>query len=272
MEGELIRAAVISDTHGLLRPEVEQVVGTCDVVIHAGDFDHQMLYHKLAVRQPLYAVRGHNDGNWAAALPLVKRFTLGGVRFIMAHERSDIPMALDKEQVVIFGHSHTFYQQTEEGRLWLNPGSCGRKRFALPLSLAVMTIQDKRIQVEPVWLEGGQGLGKAFWPAGAGESLMAGPGKDELGNFGTQSESQPAKRAKAAPAVKAKDGRRDELFLIARIMRLMKRGETISWVARNVKSDPGFVETVCRICVTHPGADARQILDKLEVNRLYSRK
>ncbi len=48
------------------------------MVIHAGDFDHQMLYHKLAVRQPLYAVRGNNDGNWAAALPLVKRFTLEG--------------------------------------------------------------------------------------------------------------------------------------------------------------------------------------------------
>lgn len=245
MEGELIRAAVISDTHGLLRPEVEQVIGTCDVVIHAGDFDHQMLYHKLAVRQPLYAVRGNNDGNWAATLPLVKRFTLGGVKFIMAHERSDIPMVLDKEQVVIFGHSHMFYQQTEGGRLWLNPGSCGHKRFTLPLSLAVMTIQDQRIQVEPVWLEEGQGQGKVFRPAGAGESLEAGPGKD---------------------------GRRDELFLIARIMRLMKRGETISWVARNVKSDPGFVETVYRICVTHPGADARQILDKLEVNRLYSRK
>lgn len=245
MEGELIRAAVISDTHGLLRPEVEQVIGTCDVVIHAGDFDHQMLYHKLAVRQPLYAVRGNNDGNWAATLPLVKRFTLGGVKFIMAHERSDIPMVLDKERVVIFGHSHMFYQQTEEGRLWLNPGSCGHKRFTLPLSLAVMTIQDQRIQVEPVWLEEGQGMGNAFRPVGSGESLETGPGKD---------------------------GRRDELFLIARIMRLMRRGETISWVARNVKSDPGFVETVYRICVTHPGADARQILDKLEVNRLYSRK
>lgn len=254
MRGDLIRAAVVSDTHGLLRPEVERVIESCDVVIHAGDFDNQMVYHKLAVKQPLYGVRGNNDGSWAAGLPLVRRFELGGVRFIMAHDRSDIPMALGGEQVVVFGHSHMVYREAEEGRLWLNPGSCGYKRFTLPLSLAVMTIQDQKVKTEIVWLDEGQEKGAENGAGKLLENQQAGVPADGPG------ESRPQK-----------DRSRDELFLIARIMRLMKRGEPVSWVARNVKSDPEFVEAVFRICVTHPGADARQILDKLEVNRLYSR-
>ena len=74
MRGEPIRAAVISDTHGLLRPEVERVIQTCDVVIHAGDCDSQMLYHKLTVSQPLDGVRGNNDGYCAKQLPRSRPF------------------------------------------------------------------------------------------------------------------------------------------------------------------------------------------------------
>lgn len=254
MRRDLIRAAVISDTHGLLRPEAERVIGSCDVVIHAGDFDNQMLYHKLAIKQPLYAVRGNNDGSWAANLPLIKRFELGGIKLIMAHERTDIPMALGGEQVVIFGHSHMAYQKMEDGRLWLNPGSCGYKRFTLPLSLAVLVIQDQAVKAEMVWLDGEPGKGAESWAGGFPEEKPA---------------DIPAARQEKARAVKGSG--RDELFLIARIMRLMKRGESVSWVAGNVKSDLAFVEAVYRICVTHPGVNARQILDKLEVNRLYSR-
>lgn len=260
LHSEPIRAAVISDTHGLLRPEVEQVIGTCDAVIHAGDFDNQMLYHKLNIKQPLYAVRGNNDGTWAAQLPLVKRFSLGGVKLIMAHERQDIPAALGQEQIVIFGHSHMYCQKEEEGRLWLNPGSCGYRRFTLPLSLAVLTLQDGAYEVETIWLEKG---GKKPEEGQNGEEQNAeGPrGREKDG------QGQPAHKEKQSLK---KQREKDQLFLIAKIMRLMKRGESISWVAKNIKSEPAFVEMIYRICVTHPGADARQILDKLEVNRLYS--
>ncbi len=157
MEGGPIRAAVMADTHGVLRPEVERILETCDVIIHAGDFDSQMLYHKLDVDQPLYAVRGNNDRGWSGGLATVKRFEIGGVKFIMAHERVDIPSSLKDVQVVIFGHSHMYYQQEINGRLWLNPGSCGYKRFTLPLSLAVMTIEDGNYEVETIWLEKGYG-------------------------------------------------------------------------------------------------------------------
>ena len=141
METGPIRVAIMADTHGVLRPEVERILETCDVIVHAGDFDNQMLYHKLNVDQPLYAVRGNNDRGWSGGLGQVNRFEIGGVKFIMAHERVDIPSVLKDIQVVIFGHSHMYYQQEISGRLWLNPGSCGYKRFTLPLSLAVMTIR-----------------------------------------------------------------------------------------------------------------------------------
>ena len=157
METGPIRVAVMADTHGVLRPEVERILETCDVIVHAGDFDNQMLYHKLNVNQPLYAVRGNNDRGWSGGLGQVNRFEIGGVKFIMAHERVDIPSVLKDIQVVIFGHSHMYYQQEISGRLWLNPGSCGYKRFTLPLSMAVMTIEEGTYEVETIWLEHGYG-------------------------------------------------------------------------------------------------------------------
>ena len=83
METGPIRVAIMADTHGVLRPEVERILETCDVIVHAGDFDNQMLYHKLNVDQPLYAVRGNNDRGWSGGLGQVNRFEIGGVKFIM---------------------------------------------------------------------------------------------------------------------------------------------------------------------------------------------
>ena len=161
MERGPVRVAVMADTHGVLRPEVEKIVETCDVIVHAGDFDTQMLYMKLSGKQPLYAVRGNNDRGWSGGLPGIKRFEIGGVKMVMAHQRTDIPVALGDAQVVIFGHSHMYQQQEIAGRLWLNPGSCGYKRNTLPLSMAVMTIEDCKYTVETIWLENGYGTPEA---------------------------------------------------------------------------------------------------------------
>ena len=105
MERGPVRVAVMADTHGVLRPEVEKILETCDVIVHAGDFDTQMLYMKLSGKQPLFAVRGNNDRGWSGGLPGIKRFEIGGVKMVMAHQRTDIPVALGDAQVVIFGHS-----------------------------------------------------------------------------------------------------------------------------------------------------------------------
>lgn len=285
MMNEPIRAAVISDTHGLLRPEVERIIQSCDLVIHAGDFDNQMVFHKLKIKQPLYAVRGNNDDDWAEQLPLVRRFKLGGFRFLLVHDQVDIPGDVGDAQVVIFGHSHMLFQKQQSGRLWLNPGSCGYRRFTLPLSMVVLTLQEKECQIETFFFkEEGEGMEiekktdlflpkKGKEPIGERTAGFANtePEKEQkLRNRTETQESQekPGLKKRIRERIAEGQRQRDLLFVIAKIMRLMKRGEAVEWVAKNLRVEPVFVETVYRISLTHPQADAHQILDKLEVNSL----
>lgn len=277
MTSEPIRAAVISDTHGLLRPEVERILQSCDVVIHAGDFDNQIVFHKLKIKRPLYAVRGNNDDVWAEQLPLVRRFKLGNFRFLLVHDQADIPQDLENVQVVIFGHSHMHVQKQEQGRLWLNPGSCGYRRFTLPLSMAVLTLEEDNCQIETIFLvEEGEEIrlqkeDSCFIKPGKAGKMAQEPGEESGQGTGMLGEEKQKPGIRMRIRERMADGQRqkDQLFAIAKIMRLMKRGEPVEWVAKNMKLEPVFVETIYRICVTHPQADARQILDKLEVNRLF---
>ena len=278
METGPIRVAIMADTHGVLRPEVERILETCDVIVHAGDFDNQMLYHKLNVDPPLYAVRGHNDRGWSGGLGQVNRFEIGGVKFIMAHERVDIPSVLKDIQVVIFGHSHMYYQQEISGRLWLNPGSCGYKRFTLPLSMAVMTIEDGTYEVETVWLEHGYGTPgaatsqrekakaskyekqqkryKQKQAKGEGQADKA-KGAVKAARYG----GQPAARQEAVKP--APDQEKEYLFLIAKILRLRKAGESREWVIRNLGENFRLASTIYDICEKRPDSNARQILELL---------
>ena len=278
METGPIRVAIMADTHGVLRTEVERIVETCDVIVHAGDFDNQMLYHKLNVDQPLYAVRGNNDRGWSGGLGQVNRFEIGGVKFIMAHERVDIPSVLKDIQVVIFGHSHMYYQQEISGRLWLNPGSCGYKRFTLPLSMAVMTIEDGTYEVETVWLEHGYGTPgaatsqrekakaskyekqqkryKQKQAKGEGQADKA-KGAVKAARYG----GQPAARQEAVKP--APDQEKEYLFLIAKILRLRKAGESREWVIRNLGENFRLASTIYDICEKRPDSNARQILELL---------
>ena len=282
MNREPIRVAVMADTHGVLRPEVEQVLATCDVVIHAGDFDNQLLYHKLSVEWPLYAVCGNNDrGAWAGGLPTVKRFSIGGVRFIMAHKRQDVPSSLGDAQVVIFGHSHMYQQEEVAGRLWLNPGGCGFKRFTLPLSLAVMTIADGTWTLDTIWLEKGYGTRSAaiaqrekakesryekrqkrYRQSRAAVSEKKGPATDGDGEFGGADALVGAVspvRAEEASRPAFPEPGRDELFLIARILRQHKTGGEPAWIAENLNADRSFVEDVCAAAVRLHETDARRV-------------
>ena len=278
METGPIRVAIMADTHGVLRPEVERILEACDVIVHAGDFDNQMLYHKLNVDQPLYAVRGNNDRGWSGGLGQVNRFEIGGVKFIMAHERVGIPSVLKDIQVVIFGHSHMYYQQEISGRLWLNPGSCGYKRFTLPLSMAVMTIEDGTYEVETVWLEHGYGTPgaatsqrekakaskyekqqkryKQKQAKGEGQADKA-KGAVKAAKYG----GQPAARQEAVKP--APDQEKEYLFLIAKILRLRKAGESREWVIRNLGENFRLAATIYDICEKKPDSNARQILELL---------
>ncbi len=135
-----LKVGVLSDTHGLLRAEVVSVLSACDYILHAGDLDTPEILQALRSIAPLYAVRGNNDLEWAEGLPASLTFEIGGVGFFMAHQRRDVPDALSGADIVLCGHSHRYFEERSGDRLWLNPGSCGKRRFRLELTMAVLQI------------------------------------------------------------------------------------------------------------------------------------
>ena len=98
-------------------------------------------------------VRGNNDKDWAEELPQTLRLELGGVRILMIHNKRELPKELGDAQLIVFGHSHRYFEQTIDGRLWLNPGSCGKRRFDQEISFALLHIDGDAWRVEKIVLK-----------------------------------------------------------------------------------------------------------------------
>lgn len=150
---EKIKMGIISDTHGLLREEVKERLKDCTYIFHAGDVDRPEILDELRTMGFLYVVRGNNDGYWAQNLRRSLNFSVGNVKFFMVHDRKDAAWELGDTQVVIFGHSHKYFCQEIDGRLWQNPGSCGRNRFGGEVTMAVMTVENGSWEVEKIVLQ-----------------------------------------------------------------------------------------------------------------------
>ena len=144
------RIIILSDTHGLLRPEVMTRLAGADAIIHGGDINTQTIVDTLQGFAPLYIVRGNNDKEWAESLPHNLSFTIEGIHFYLVHNKRDIPTNLAGVDVVVYGHSHKYACENRDGVLWLNPGSCGRRRFDQEITLAVMTAESGQFQVKKV--------------------------------------------------------------------------------------------------------------------------
>ena len=132
------RIGLISDTHGLLRPEAIASLDGCDHIIHAGDIGTAHILGKLAEIAPVTAVRGNNDhGAWADALPETASVRIGGIHICTIHDIAQLdPDALNAAvRVVVFGHSHKPAIEWRNGVLYVNPGSAGPRRFRLPVSI-----------------------------------------------------------------------------------------------------------------------------------------
>ena len=142
-----VRVAVLSDTHGMLRREVVAALQDCTHILHAGDIIRESDLDELRLCGSVYAVRGNNDrwldglGNLAGIL----RFSIAGVSFLMTHDPWDVPRNLEGVQVVVCGHTHHYREEMIDGRLWLNPGSCGRARFGGDVTMAKLLLQDGKI-------------------------------------------------------------------------------------------------------------------------------
>ncbi|HTH98295.1 MAG TPA: metallophosphoesterase family protein [Stellaceae bacterium] len=146
---------LISDTHGLLRPEAAAALGGCGRIIHAGDIGRPEILARLAEIAPVTAVRGNVDtGDWAAALPLTATVEVDGIVMHVIHDLATLDRAgLDPRcRVVISGHSHQPAIREEDGLLLVNPGSAGPRRFRLPITLARLTVEADRAQAALVAL------------------------------------------------------------------------------------------------------------------------
>ena len=145
-----MKLAILSDTHGLLRPEVLKYLNSSDTILHAGDINSQAVADQLAAIAPLYTVRGNNDKEWAEAIPHALTFTLDGMTFYMIHNKKEVPADLSGVDVVVFGHSHKYVQEERDGVLWLNPGSCGPRLFHQEITMMTAEIADGALRVEKV--------------------------------------------------------------------------------------------------------------------------
>ena len=144
----MMRIGIISDTHGLLRPEaIKHLVGT-DHIIHAGDIGAPEVIEGLRRIAPTTAIRGNIDtGEWAMDYPDTELVALGGRALYVLHNLKEIKLdpAASGIDVIISGHSHRPKIETKNGVLYLNPGSAGPRRFKLPIALAILALSDRAI-------------------------------------------------------------------------------------------------------------------------------
>ena len=145
-----MKIGVISDTHGLLRPEVLAALEGCEAILHGGDVNRQAILDELSKIAPVYAVRGNNDGEWAERIPLQRDFRLGGLRVCMAHKKKDLPAEAAGCDLAVCGHTHRYEESRSGGTLLLNPGSCGPRRFNQAITLAVLDAAGGEIAVRRV--------------------------------------------------------------------------------------------------------------------------
>ena len=146
---------VISDTHGLLRPEAVAALRGAERIIHAGDIGTPDLLSSLAEIAPVTAVRGNNDkGAWAARIPSTELIEAQGVSIYVVHDvhELDLDPAAAGVGVVIAGHSHQPSQEVRGGVLFFNPGSAGPRRFRLPISLGRLHIERSTARAELITL------------------------------------------------------------------------------------------------------------------------
>lgn len=226
------KIAVLSDTHGLLRPEVREILTGCEVILHGGDINSQKILDELKELAPVYVVRGNNDKEWAKKLPTEVEVALFGVHIYMVHNKKHRKENLEGVDLFIYGHSHKYEEKKEENMFLLNPGSCGPRRFGQPVTMAVLQVEEDTgvFQVEKLEL---------------------------------------TKEAENKPVFGVKES--SLKHVVEMIIRKMQAGRKVELIARELGVEDKFVEQVCRIYVTHPGVDAQGIIDKMEVSALYNR-
>jgi uncharacterized protein len=145
---------VISDTHGLVRPQALDALAGVEMILHAGDIGNSGVLDTLREVAPVVAVRGNNDkGDWAASLANWEVVQIGSISIYMLHNLNEIDISpAGTFQVVVSGHSHKPVVEERRGVLYVNPGSAGPRRFTLPISLAHLRVDADSVKAKLIEL------------------------------------------------------------------------------------------------------------------------
>lgn len=152
---------VIADTHGLIRREALEAMLGSDLIVHAGDIGNARVIESLRTIAPVVAVRGNIDkGEWADTLPKFEIVEVGQILLYVVHDLNDLDLdpAAAGFSAVISGHSHKPSIQRQKGVLLLNPGSAGPRRFRLPISVALINVEEQTLGLRLIGLTSGTGV------------------------------------------------------------------------------------------------------------------
>jgi uncharacterized protein len=150
-----INIGVISDTHGLLRPEAVEALRGSDYIVHAGDIGDPEILRKLGDLAPVTAVRGNVDRKkWARQIPETNVLEVEGVSIYVLHDLQSLDLRPEAAgfAAMVFGHSHVAKNEIRNGVLYFNPGSAGPRRFKLPVSVGRIVVQGKELRAEIIEL------------------------------------------------------------------------------------------------------------------------
>lgn len=227
------RIGILSDTHGKLREEAAEILRGCDVILHAGDINTPKVLDSLREIAPLYVVRGNADKEWAEELPETLSEEICGLRIFMVHNKKHIPKDIGDYDLVVFGHSHKYEERREGNCLVLNPGSCGPRRFSLPVTMAVVETEEETGIIQVL---------KKDIVQSAGEGI-----------FENGKEAEHREMSQKALST-------DKLRLI---LRDIDKGKAVSELAVKYGMTDQTAEQICRLYLTHPGIDAAGVKDKM---------
>ena len=325
---EAHRIGVISDTHGILRPETAEILKTCETILHAGDVGKPEVLRQLRDIRDTYAVRGNVDsgrirefyareterrkcaedvkirtkefeasraggfevqadefeakaGEFEARadkfeagqaellehLPEELEIELFGFRIYMIHDKKLIRKDLPGVDLIICGHSHKY----EVGRLGntvcLNPGSCGPRRFCLPVTMMLLTLYpaEHRMETERIDCLDIPAMGKG---TSHGENPVWISEEGKAAGVHEEPAVRTGQRGAAKAPGKIKIPEQDMYRMVRQIMKEVDAGRRIAEIAARNHIDERFAEQVCRMYLTHPGVDVDGILDRMERKNL----
>ena len=232
------KIAVISDTHGSLRPKAVASFKSAELILHGGDIADQKTFDRLNECARVIAVRGNCDKEWAKELPQEVSLELYGRKIYMVHNKKQMTPKAKEADLIIYGHSHRYEETEEDGRLLLNPGSGGPRRFGRTATMAVLEINEESgsLTVKRIELTEGEKQDAA----GIAQKAAADGPCPELGSGELRG-------------------------IVEMIVRDLGRGKSVDHIVKTRGISRALTEQICQIYFTHPGIDVQGVMDRIEI-------